>query len=207
MKITVLSDTHGKEPILPGGDLLIHCGDLSVNGFRVEVIKQLNYLHEQYDKYSKIIVIPGNHDLFAERHPKEFEEACLMAGIEVLINRSTEYEGLKIWGSPVTPVYHNWAFNLPEGSRFDIYELIPPDTNLVITHGPPMGILDENNRMQRIGCQVLRDKIQEIKPLAHVFGHCHESQGSLIQDKTLFVNCATTVRELEFTNGNIAIIK
>lgn len=76
IKITTISDTHGFEPALPGGNILIHCGDLTKDGYKVQVIKQLNYLHEQLDKYQYIIMTPGNHDLWAERHPLEFKAAC-----------------------------------------------------------------------------------------------------------------------------------
>jgi len=203
MNITVISDTHGKEPVLPGGELLIHCGDLSIHGFRVEVINQLNYLHEQLEKYDKIILIPGNHDLFAERHPKQFEEACAIAGLELLMNNSTTYKELKIWGSPVTPIYHDWAFNRDQSKRFDLYENIPHDTQLVVTHGPPRFVLDQNHEMKHIGCSELHNKIREIKPLAHVFGHCHESKGMFFEEGIFYANCAESVVELVFSNGII----
>lgn len=193
MNITFISDTHNREPVLPGGDLLIHCGDLTQNGFKVEVIKQLNYLHEQLDKYKYIIIIPGNHDLWCERHPSDFRDACLSAGIISLINESIEIEGFKIFGSPNSLRYHDWAFNSSESDLFDIYDKIPADTDILVTHGPPLGVLDQTTKGS-IGSSSLKDAVDQLKPKIHAFGHIHEDGGkTLTVAGTQFINCATKI--------------
>lgn len=197
MKITVLSDTHNFEPDLPGGDLLIHAGDLTKFGFRSEVVKQLNYLHENLDKYQDVLVIPGNHDLWAERHLNEFKEACLIGGLLTLFEEELTIQGLRVWGSPVTKRYHDWAFNKSESELYDIWEKIPQGIDILVTHSPPEGVLDLNRQGIRIGCKSLTQKVKEIKPLVHVFGHCHEDKGILTQDGITYINAAKMVVNFE----------
>lgn len=194
IQATLISDTHGQEPVLPGGDILFHAGDLSVHGYRVEIIKALNYLHEQKDKYKHIILTPGNHDLWAERHPEEFKQACTAAGIILLINDGIVIEGKKIWASPVTPVYHNWAFNQGEGDRRLLWSNIPRNLDVLLTHSPPYGVLDQAND-KRLGCIPLRDRVREVKPTYHLFGHVHESPGTTTKkdSPTIYINGAGSV--------------
>lgn len=193
MKITVISDTHNFEPTLPGGDLLIHAGDLTKYGFSSEVIKQLNFLHENLDKYKDVLVIPGNHDLWAERHLDQFKEACMLGGLITLVQEDTLIQGLKFWAAPHTPRYQDWAFNRDDYQLFDLWETIPEDIDFLVTHGPPRGILDLNRQGIRIGCQRLADRLLQIKPLIHAFGHCHESNGVEQKNGITFINAAKTI--------------
>lgn len=195
MKLTFISDTHGKEPVLTGGDILFHCGDLTINGFKSEVIKQLNYLHEQLDKYKYVVIIPGNHDLWAERHLEDFKEACLSGGIIALVHEGVELDGLKIWGSPATLEYHDWAFNFKSKEIIKIWDKIPLNTDIIITHGPPYDILDKSKNLT-LGCPDLLEKINEINPKIHSFGHIHESNGVIEIGKTKFINCAISVIDI-----------
>ena len=206
MKLTFISDTHGYEPKLVGGDILFHTGDLTQNGYKSEVIKQLNYLHEQLDKYKYVVLIPGNHDFWAERHPKEFKEACLSAGLMPLIQEETIINGLKIWGSPATPWFHDWAFNYRIDDIKKIWEQIPLDTDILITHGPPFGILDKTMFGTNVGCMVLLDKVLDLKPKIHGFGHIHEAAGAGSNDNTLFVNSAMEVINLELEQGKVKVL-
>lgn len=203
IKITTISDTHGREPTLSGGDILIHCGDLTKDGYKVQVIKQLNYLHEQLDKYKYIIMTPGNHDLWAERHPEDFREACKEAGIIMLLNESIELMGLKFWASPATPTYHDWAFNYDEDKIQELWKTIPKDTDVLITHGPPQLVLDRNFLNDPLGCPHLFKAVEEIKPKLHLFGHVHESAGAMENNHTLFINAATCVADLEIEGNKI----
>jgi predicted phosphodiesterase len=111
MKIVIISDTHNLTCELPVGDLLIHCGDLTKHGYRSEVYKQLGWLEEQRDKFKNAILIPGNHDFYFERHQEEAREACLAAGLIMLVNETVTIDGMKFFGTPNTNVYHDWAFN------------------------------------------------------------------------------------------------
>lgn len=196
MQLTFISDTHGQEFPLPGGDVLIHCGDLSINGYRSEIIKALNYLHEQLDLYSQILVIPGNHDFWAERHPQAFQDAAIMGGLTPLINQTITINGINFYGSPATPRYHDWAFNYSPEDLAKIWQAIPADTHVLITHGPPFKILDATQKegSPHQGCLVLKDQILRVNPLIHAFGHIHEQGGQQIKiGPTWFINAAEHV--------------
>ena len=190
MKIVTVSDTHGNEPELPEGDLLIHSGDFTKFGFRSEFFKQLCWIDEQREKFKHIVVTPGNHDFFAERHLEEAREACLAAGAILLVNEYVVIDGHKIYGSPVTPTFHDWAFNLNSYKIDQVWEQIPLDTSILVTHGPPYGILDKTHRGEHLGCPELLNRVKEIKPKLHIFGHVHESYGTMTIDGTKFVNAA-----------------
>jgi Icc-related predicted phosphoesterase len=143
--------------------------------------------------YSTILVIPGNHDRCFEH----LENECRRLVEEVdrtflLIDRTIDIDGVKFYGSPWTPWFYGdvWSFNIPEkeGAAKAIWEKIPADTDVVITHGPPYGIRDYCDR--HAGCSVLGSRILEIKPRAHIFGHIHEGAGQSLIDSTLYVNAA-----------------
>jgi hypothetical protein len=115
------------------------------------------------------------------------------AGVEVLINESTEFERLKIWGSPVTPPFHNWAFNWDPSKRLYLWEQIPEGTDIVITHGPPMFILDEvpeYDKIRHTGCSHLANRLLKIKPQLHLFGHIHEGFGETVKQGIRYVNAS-----------------
>jgi Icc-related predicted phosphoesterase len=100
-------------------------------------------------------------------------------------------DGLKVYGSPITPTYHDWAFNVLPGSPIaEAWEKIPLDTDVLITHGPPKGILDKNSRDELLGCPELLRKVKEIKPKLHTFGHVHEGYGFVDIDGIRYVNAA-----------------
>lgn len=203
MKITCISDTHNSEPQLNGGDILIHCGDLTKRGSRDEIEKQLLFLSKQLTKYTSIIVTPGNHDFFAQSNPKEFKEMGEKLGLIVLINESIELMGEKIWASPATPTFHNWAFNYDQKEIREIWKKIPTDTTILITHGPPYGILDFTIFGNRAGCYELEEVVFEINPKIHAFGHIHEGAGVIKLKDTIFINCATSITEVNINDKEI----
>jgi Icc-related predicted phosphoesterase len=98
-------------------------------------------------------------------------------------------DGINIWGSPVSPWFYDWAFNRKRGD--DIrkhWDKIPPSTDILITHGPPYGILDKTKRGELVGCKDILPLIEKIKPRLHVFGHIHEENGMKKIGETIFVN-------------------
>jgi len=187
MKITAISDLHGYCPKLPGGDLLIVAGDLTGtdHGWMHEDMR--NWMEKQ--DYEKVIVIAGNHDGFLVKNPDFYSKGK----ITYLCDAATEYQGYLIYGSPWTPEYCGWHFMLPRGKPLiDKWDLIPVDVDILITHGPPMGILDWGIDEVKCGCRDLGNRVEELKPYLHVFGHIHEQYG---RDTTTipgveFVNCA-----------------
>jgi Icc-related predicted phosphoesterase len=100
-------------------------------------------------------------------------------------------EGIKFWGSPVTPFFHNWAFNRYENEIGPHWDLIPEGIDVLITHGPPHGILDKTIREGwSVGCKSLKAKVDQIKPQVHVFGHIHEEMGQVEIGGTTFINAS-----------------
>ncbi|MCA9795630.1 MAG: metallophosphoesterase, partial [Candidatus Eremiobacteraeota bacterium] len=99
-------------------------------------------------------------------------------------DRSVVVEGLKIYGSPWQPAFNNWAFNVHFREQLAAnWRRIPDDTDILITHTPPVGILDDGR-----GCQDLAERLERVQPKLHLFGHIHVGHGQLERGKTRFVN-------------------
>jgi len=192
MKVLCISDTHGKHKklTLPEADMIIHAGDISGKGEAWQIREFFEWFSALPYRYK--ILIAGNHDFLAEREPHTFQklipENCIY-----LNDSGIEIEGIKIWGSPITPWFHNWAFNRQRGEEIARHwELIPSDTDILITHGPPMGVLDKTLLGKRVGCEELLKKVEQIKPKLHIFGHIHEDYGVLpIKNSTTFINASS----------------
>jgi len=197
MRVVCLSDTHNREIVVPGGDLLIHAGDLTMRGTENEIIKFNAWFGALPHKYK--VLIAGNHDWLFQLDPSG-AEGLLDDGIIYLRDSSVEIEGLKIYGSPWQPRFYEWAFNLDRGEEMaGKWRLIPDDTDILITHGPPNGILDRTVDGDHAGCEELYKKVRAIKPRAHIFGHIHEGYGTATEGDTRFVNacnCDERYRQL-----------
>ncbi len=191
MKFVVISDTHGQHRSLklPKGDIIIHAGDISKRGHPIELEDFLDWFSNL--KFKHKIFIAGNHDFFLEQaHPRIIEQ-MIPKGVVYLNDSGFQIEGLKFWGSPITPWFNDWAFNRERGEEIkQHWDLIPDDTDILITHGPPFGILDETVDGERTGCEELLGKVHQIKPKFHVFGHIHEDYGQYTKGETIFVNAS-----------------
>lgn len=206
LKIIVISDTHGKHRMvkLPTGDVLIHAGDVSYRGERHEVEEFLKWFSNQPHPYK--VFIAGNHDFFFERTKPKLIEAIMPINVTYLNDSGIEINGCKIWGSPITPQFFQWAFNRKRGEAVrKHWDLIPPDTNLLITHGPPYRILDQTVYEQHVGCKDLLLRVQEIAPQYHLFGHIHEAYGSIIQNGTRFINASIVNENYDLVHQPIVI--
>jgi len=191
MKIVCISDTHGlhrrMEHEIPDGDILLHAGDITRDG-EIEDLTAVNQFFENLPHRHKIF-IPGNHDWIFQRDPAT--ATAEIPAATCLIDSGIEIEGLKIWGSPWQPEFHNWAFNLPRGEALArVWNLIPEGTDIVVTHGPPAGILDRCADGKEEGCADLAARIRKISPRLHLFGHIHEAYGHKTNGKTLFLNAS-----------------
>jgi Icc-related predicted phosphoesterase len=192
MQITTISDTHSlhHQIQLPGGDVLIHAGDVCNRGSEREAIDFMNWFSNQ--KYTYKIFIAGNHDFYFENVQENTIKALLPEAVFYLNDSGITIEGISFWGSPITPEFHNMAFNRKRG--IDIakhWDLIPPKTDVLITHGPAYGILDKTFQNLYVGCTNLLTKIEEIKPQYHIFGHIHEGFGLIERDETTFINTSS----------------
>lgn len=189
MKFIVISDTHGLHndlAALPKGDVLIHGGDFCERGDKGDAIEFLSWFSNLEYKYK--ILIAGNHDFVAARHPNEFSQ-LIPPGITYLNDSGTKIEHWNIWGSPVQPDLTGWAFGKPRGAAMNKHwDLIPNDTDILITHTPPKGILDRSSRGYTLGCEELAKRIDEVKPKVHIFGHIHASYGQKQENGILHIN-------------------
>lgn len=191
MKITCISDTHchHKKIVMPRCDMIIHAGDFTYHGEFDEVKKFLQWYGEQTSKYK--LLVCGNHEVEISKQPFQLlQQMCEDQGIQLLYNSHTVIEGLTIFGSPYTPQYGGWAYMKPDHELADIYNSILPDTDILITHGPPLGILDNNSSGYYCGSNSLKNRVEELNLKLHVFGHIHESRGTRLYDDTLYVNAA-----------------
>lgn len=213
-RIVAISDTHNRHDQIKdfrdddthtplGGDIIIHAGDALVRGDLVEFQKfidwfcELDFIHRIY--------VAGNHDFIAENNTALVRQMCSERGVIYLQDEEIIIDGIKIYGSPNTPFFYDYAFNCarneaeralynkPLIKRY--WDNIPEDTNILVTHGPPYGILDElhyvngDPKGQFVGCVDLLDAVKRIKPDIHIFGHIHYHGGRQVcKDGTSFYN-------------------
>lgn len=191
MRFVAISDTHGQHSSLslPEGDVLIHAGDISKRGTEAQIKEFIDWFAGLH--YNHKIFIAGNHDFFLENLPVRQIADLIPDQIVYLNDSGFEIEGIKIWGSPIQPWFHNWAFNRQRGSDIkQHWDRIPNDTNILITHGPVKGILDRTAYGEQVGCSDLLDAVKRINPSFHVCGHIHEAYGEQIAERTTFINAS-----------------
>ena len=206
MNIVFISDTHGQHNLLdlPQGDMIIHAGDVSTRGTRREVTEFLSWFKKLDYKYK--IFIAGNHDFFFELARREDIKAQIPDNVIYLNDNGVEVEGLKIWGSPIQPWFNNWAFNRKRGTEIKEYwNKIPKNLDILITHGPPKGILDKTISGELAGCEDLLDTILEVTPKVHVYGHIHEAYGEESRYGVKFINASVLNLEYQMVNLPVTI--
>lgn len=186
MDITFVADTHGlhHELKLEPGTLLIHAGDITEYGTEEEVTDFLEWFALQPFTYK--VFIAGNHDLFLEECTTAKIKKMLPKGVTYLNNSAANINGVKIYGTPITPYFLGMAFNAREGSDIQKYwDKIPTGIDILITHGPPKDILDGG-----IGCSQLHNRVLTLQPAIHCFGHAHGQQGMQLRNRIRFINAA-----------------
>ncbi len=235
MRIVCISDTHSLHEkmlnynSLPEGDVLIHAGDCTNKGTKRDVEEFVHWFMNLKGFDTKIFVA-GNHDFAFEEHRYPHhkgdydwyhqlmnEENLSQSDVVYLedsgfIIESSEFNRpLKFWGSPWQPEFYNWAFNLPRmGDELKKYwDMIPDDTDVLITHGPPNEARDFVNNWRQggvnVGCELLRFRVEQIKPILHVFGHIHSGYGGAHIKDTLYVNAAICTEQYIPSNKPIII--
>ena len=204
MKIVFISDTHTKhnEIDIPNGDMLICSGDFTNVGSENDVRKFNKWMGTLPHKHK--IAISGNHDFFFERCERKWIDS-ICTNFTYIKDESIVVEGLKIYGSPWTPKFGEWAFSYPRKSEQLklIWDMIPEDTDILVTHAPPYGTLDACPLPQ--GCEHLADRVLVVKPKIHTFGHIHEGAGTVIKDGIQYVNASCLDGMYQAVNDPIVI--
>jgi|SRR5579864_1977711 len=217
MRLILISDTHGHHNSIriPSGDVLIHAGDLTASGKVVEIEAAAKWLRSLPHPHK--IAIAGNHDLLFESSPTQAIGLLRNAGVTYLQDADIEVNGLSIYGSPWQPSYMHWAFNIPRGGLSKHWDQIPSGLDILITHGPPYGILDQRippgsrkvapwedeepfAGSAHVGCEELLAAVERTKPRVHVFGHIHRGYGTTRNENTTFYNASLCDEEYDPTN-------
>jgi Icc-related predicted phosphoesterase len=208
MRIVCLSDTHNRNEQIqvPDGDLLLHAGDATIRGTVDEISAFARWFGSLPHKHK--VFVAGNHDWLFETSNR-YARSLLPKSIVYLEDSAVEIAGIKIYGSPWQPRFYDWAFNLNRGPELAAkWKLIPPDTNILITHGPPHGILDEVPRrffVENTGCEELRKRVEIVRPKLHLFGHIHCGYGQAEDFGVKFVNASNCDEQYEPSQPPIVV--
>jgi Icc-related predicted phosphoesterase len=195
MKICAISDTHSyhRRVEIPETDVLIHAGDITWRG-ELEIFADFaNWLKDL--PHAHKIVIFGNHEL-SNQGTKQIQVNLIReAGAIYLEDNGCEIDGLLFHGAPHTPEFNNWSYNLPrDGEELKRkWDMISDAIHVVISHGPPYGILDGVSGVREPqGCKLLKNRLMQLPNLkAHIFGHLHMSGGQSIKlGEVIFANAA-----------------
>jgi len=196
LTIAVISDTHGKhrDITIPSAEVLVHCGDTVGRNSREEVVDFLQWFESQ--PHPVKLYGAGNHDGLYQKFPKEAREFVTQyaPSVRYLEEESIQVGGLDWFFSPYTPTFFDWYFMADRGSAIQAkWDKIPKDTQVLVTHGPPHGILDHvMDARAHQGCRNLADTIKTLPMLkAHFFGHLHLDGGKQeVHDGVTYVNAA-----------------
>jgi Icc-related predicted phosphoesterase len=213
MKLVLISDTHTNHKMIdiPECDILIHAGDITFRG-ELDMIEDFSiWMQELPARYK--ICIHGNHELGHENGPKRALGLKMLsdAGIIYLQDSGIDIEGIKIWGSAITPYFFAWEYNRQRGEDIAYHwKMIPDDTNVLVTHGPPYSILDKAPRgfdqFENVGCVDLLNRIGELKKLkVHVFGHIHADYGQVELNGVKYINASVCNEKYEAVNKPVVI--
>jgi Icc-related predicted phosphoesterase len=207
-RIVAISDTHGFHrfaPPIPDGDILIHAGDLTRGGNLSELPDLNAWFGELKPRFKRILATAGNHDWAFEENLKL--ATMLLTNVEVFVDDYVIIDGLLYYFSPYQPEFCDWAYNLPRGEPLrEKWSLIPDNVDVLVTHGPPHGILDVAPFGGNVGCEELRQVIgTRINPKLHVFGHIHDGYGMTKIGNTTFVNAAICTERYQPINAPIVI--
>jgi Icc-related predicted phosphoesterase len=189
MRIAAISDTHNKHRKIniPECDVFLHAGDIS------DFNRSKNHYIDFNDWVGSIqarhkVIIAGNHDELFQKHPEEAKS--IMTNCTYLEDDWVVIDGFKIYGSPWQKWFYNWAFNLQTNEELrKMWDKIPDDTDILITHSPPYQICDWNFNGKSLGCKELFNKVFKVKPKLHIFGHIHGAYGKYAKfGSVLFYN-------------------
>lgn len=183
MNILAISDQHGFLPEIPECDLLLIAGDICpVINHNLNF--QLSWLETNFKEWlnnipaKKVVMTFGNHDFVSQ----EWKHKVINIGLraDLLFDESIVIDGIKIWGSPWSHWFYDWAWNAYEPQLKEIYSNIPDDVDIIITHGPPQGYCDATIHKDRIGSISLLERLEQMSKKVLICGHNHEGFGKAV---------------------------
>jgi predicted phosphohydrolase len=176
------------ELVVPDGDVLVHAGDLCRGGDLDELRQAAAWIARLPHRHK--LIVAGNHDWAFVREPAAARSA--IGDAIYLQDSGVTIDGLRFWGSPWQPAFHDWAFNLPRGPALAaVWSRIPEDIDVLVTHSPPEGIGDRSPVGGRGGCADLMRRVAIVRPRLHLFGHIHQDGGLWREAGIAFVNVTT----------------
>lgn len=205
MRLVIISDTHGRHSELGrlSGDILIHCGDFEDmfqrNG---DVLGNVDrWFAKQH--FEHIICIGGNHDRTLEycgaKRAQPFRNATYLQDEEF------SFRGRRFYGAPWVPDLPNHAFYAGDAALRAAWAAIPPDVDVLVSHTPPAGILDVSSRGRALGCRHLTDRLAQVRPALHCFGHVHASAGQRVIGETTYVNASSVDSSMTIAHAPVVI--
>ncbi len=226
-RIVCMSDTHDEYSQLvmrnkagdtfttvPHGDLLLHAGDAATSPQRaMEDLRRLNYFLESLEIPEQIFV-PGNHDLPFDLASKREKALRAVSHPHVALGWkhpsalkvvNTPIGPLKVYGEPRQPWFYSWAFNWPRDRMRELWDEVPSDVDILVTHGPPLGAGDLTTNGKNVGCEFLREWIERVQPRLVVCGHIHNGYGIYMIGKTIVVNASICNERYQGINPPIVI--
>lgn len=177
LRVVAFSDTHGhhRNVEIPDGDLLIFAGDFTAQDSYVGVVHFGRWFSKLPHKYK--VFVAGNHDWVFQKN-YSFAKSCFSSDVIILEDEGCEIENLSIYGTPWQPEFQSWAFNAAPDKLKIRYDAIPIGVDILITHAPARGFLDRvrlnTPEEEHVGCPILRERLEIVKPRYHIFGHVHE---------------------------------
>ena len=193
------SDFHGYLPTINEEfDLLMICGDICPATTH-NIIYQENWIKTEFvswvkslpfkEVWSKVILVPGNHDFFLERmsdaQKLEIEFIC-EGRLKILKHDEYEFEypvsdgidSLKIFGTPYCTIFGRWAFMVDNATLDKKFSQIDDDVEILLSHDSPnvygLGDITEGPyKMEGTGSPILAQHIERIKPQIFHCGHFH----------------------------------
>ena len=193
MRIVALADTHLQHHglVIPDGDVLVHAGDMLQHGSLDELERAADFLRALPHPIK--IIVAGNHEVCLQRQPAQAR--ALLEGFIYLEDDARTIEGVVFYGSPWQPKLRVWAFGAARGAELaSKWAKIPDHVDVLVTHGPPRGFGDRivwAGKERRVGCADLLERVREVKPRLHLFGHIHQDRGRWTDGATTFANVTT----------------
>lgn len=178
MKVAAVGDLHGMRPSIPACDLLLLAGDYQFDYSFAHWLEMVGRDHVP------IVAVAGNHDFLAQERPGDMYDLpwyyLCDETVTLVLPEGGRRRKVKIHGSPWTPTFLNWAFMKDDQELEEHWAMIPDDVDILVTHGPPYGILDRTFDGRHVGSRTLRDRVEALGRESlrlHVFGHIHEQGG------------------------------